>query len=88
MRHKGYRINSKGLAYFGQFDGLGSSMVEYVTLNTIIYIIPKYLCRARLTKGKALAISRLISQEVSLDILFRISKVISYTTIGPGIDII
>ena len=36
MRHKGYRINSKGLAYFGQFDGLGSSMVEYVTLTQTI----------------------------------------------------
>ena len=32
MRHKGYRINSKGLAYFGQFDGLGSLMVEYVII--------------------------------------------------------
>ena len=56
------------------------------TLNTIIHVIPKYLCCIRLIKGKALAMSRLISWEVSLNILFRISKAISYTTIGLGID--
>ena len=30
-------------------------------LNTIVYVIPKYLYRARLIKGKALAIPRLVS---------------------------
>ena len=56
--------------------------------NTTIYIIPKYLCRARLIKGKALAVPRLIPQEVSLNILSKISKAISYTTIRPGINTI
>ena len=30
-------------------------------LNTLVHVIPKYSCRARLTKGKALALSRSIS---------------------------
>ena len=56
--------------------------------NTIIYIIPKYLYYIKLIKGKALAVFRLISQKASLNILFRISKAISYTTIRPGINTI
>ena len=31
------------------------------TPNTTIYIIPKYSCRAKSAKGKALAVPRLIS---------------------------
>ena len=42
----------------------------------------------RLTKGKALTVFRLISREASLNILSRIFKAISYTTIGLGIDTI
>ena len=42
-----------GLAYFGQFDGLGSSMVEYV----ILYYNSRYITRAI----KALVISKLIA---------------------------
>ena len=55
-------------------------------LNTTVHVIPKYLCRVRLTKGKALAVLRLISWEASLNIPFRISEAISYTTIRPGIN--
>ena len=54
--------------------------------NTTVHVIPKYLYCARLIKGKALAVPRLVFQEASLNILSRISKTISYTTIGPGID--
>ena len=58
------------------------------TLNTIIYVIPKYLYYARLAKRKALAVPRLISREASLNISSRISKAISYTTIRLGINTI
>ena len=55
-------------------------------LNTTVYVIPKYLCHIKLIKGKALAVPRSVFWEANLNILFRISKAISYTTIRPGID--
>jgi hypothetical protein len=33
LRHKGYGIGGGGLAYFGQFDRLGSLIVEYIILK-------------------------------------------------------
>ena len=42
LRHKGYRINSKGLVYFRQFNRLGSLMVEYVIVNNIYLTIYFY----------------------------------------------